>query len=161
MPVLARPSSPSSFHEERALVEDVLREPLAPRRHGMLVHLSDAEAALPPLVRATVLFGHKLRARREPLRPLTRHHLEEIHLPTRSPEAPRRCIVRLGGVFGVVEHAEAEAHLAGADLGGEGIGWARADAAVARTSLTVWQRQGEKEERQKGRVARQSGGEGV
>ena len=53
---------------ELALFDDVLREVLAPLRHGFLVHLSDAETVLPPLVVATILVGAKPRQRRELLR---------------------------------------------------------------------------------------------
>ena len=46
---------------ELALVDDVLREALAPQRHGFLVHLGDAEIVLPPPVVVTILVGDKLR----------------------------------------------------------------------------------------------------
>ena len=49
----------------------------------------------------------------------------------RPPEAPRRRVVRAGGLVGGVEIAEAEAHPAEPDLGGEAAGGARADAAVS------------------------------
>ncbi|KAE8818260.1 hypothetical protein D1007_04138 [Hordeum vulgare] len=62
MPVLTiggslRPPLRPPLRGECALVEDVLQKLLAPRRHGIFVHLGDAEAALPPLVLTTVLFG--------------------------------------------------------------------------------------------------------
>ena len=49
----------------------------------------------------------------------------------RPPEAPHRRVVRAGGLVGGVEIAEAEAHPAEPDLGGEAAGGARADAAVS------------------------------
>ena len=52
---------------ELALFDDVLREVLAPQRHGFLVHLGDAETVLPPPVVATILVGAKPRQRREVL----------------------------------------------------------------------------------------------
>lgn len=116
---------------ELALVDDVLREVLAPQRHGFLVHLGDAETVLPPPVVATILVGAKPRQRRELLRPLPRRHVGEVQCSMRPPEAPRRRVVRAGGLVGGVEIAEAEAHPAEPDLGGEAAGGARADAAVS------------------------------
>ena len=120
------------MREELLLVDDVLREALAPQRHGFLVHLGEAETTLPPPVLATILVGDKPRGRCQ----LPRRHLREVHVPTGPSEAPRRR-VREGGLVGGVEGAEAEAHVAGPNLGGEGAGGARADAAVARNSLAA------------------------
>ena len=49
----------------------------------------------------------------------------------RPPEAPHRRVIRVGGLVGCVEIAEAEAQPAEPDLGGEAAGGARADAAVS------------------------------
>ena len=56
-------------------------------------------------------------------------------------EAPHRRVIRVGGLVGGVEIAEAEAHPAEPDLGGEAAGGARADAAVS-PSFPVMRRHG-------------------
>ncbi|KAE8774361.1 Alternative oxidase 1a, mitochondrial [Hordeum vulgare] len=48
--------------EECVFGGDILRETLAPRRHGLLIRLSDEEAALPPLQDAALLRGGGMRA---------------------------------------------------------------------------------------------------
>ena len=116
---------------ELALVDDVLREVLAPQRHGFLVHLGDAETVLPPPVVATILVGAKPRQRRELLRPLPRQHVGEVQCSMRPPDAPHHRVVSAGGLVGGVEIAEAEAHPAEPDLSEEAVGGARADAAVS------------------------------
>ena len=60
----------------------------------------------------------------------------------RPPEAPRRRVVRAGGLIGGVEIAEVEAHPAESDLGGEATGGARADAAVSPSFPAAWWRGG-------------------
>ena len=55
----------------------------------------------------------------------------------RPPEAPHRRVVRAGVLVGGVEIAEAEAHPAEPDLGGEAAGGARADAAVSPSFLAT------------------------
>ncbi|KAE8775074.1 HEAT repeat-containing protein 5A [Hordeum vulgare] len=128
---LLRPSLRPPLREECALVEDDLRELLAPLHHGLFVHLNDAEAALTPPVLATIHFGDNPRGRREPLHPLPRG---EIHVPTRLVEAPRSRVVRAGSLVDGVERAEPEGHVTGVDLGTKDVAGARADAAVARSS---------------------------
>ena len=73
----------------------------------------------------------------------------------RPPEAPHHHVVRAGGLVGGVEIAEAEAHPAELDLGGEAVGGARADAAVS-PSFPATRRRGEKERGESGGEA-QSG----
>ena len=68
----------------------------------------------------------------------------------RPPEAPRRRVVRAGGLVGGVEIAEAEAHPAEPDLGGEAAGGARADAAVSPSFPVTRRRRGEKERGESG-----------
>jgi len=50
----------------------------------------------------------------------------------RPPEAPHRRVVRAGGLVGGVEIAEAEAHPAEPDLGGEAAGGARGRRGIAK-----------------------------
>ena len=80
----------------------------------------------------------------------------------RPSEAPRRRVVRAGGLVGGVEIAEAEAHPAEPDLGGETARGARTDAAVSpsfrrRGGMVARRRRGEKERGESGGDA-QSGG---
>ena len=74
----------------------------------------------------------------------------------RPPEAPHHRVVRAGGLVGGVEIAEAEAHPAEPDLGGEAAGGARADAVVS-PSFPATRRRGDKERGESGGKA-QSGG---
>ena len=117
---------------ELALFDDVLREVLAPQRHGFLVHLGDAETVLPPPVVAAILVGDKPRQRRELLCMLPRRHVGEVQCSMRPPEAPRRRVVRAGGLARRPEGAEAEPKFAGPYLGVETAVGALADATVAR-----------------------------
>ena len=73
----------------------------------------------------------------------------------RPPEAPCRRVVPVGGLVGGVEIAEAEAHPAELDLGGEAAGGARTDATVS-PSFPATRRRGEKERGESGGEA-QSG----
>ena len=123
---------------ELTLFDDVLREALAPQRHGFLVHLGDAETVLPPPVVATILVGDKPRQRRELLRPLPRRHVGEVQCSMRPLEAPRHRVLLASGLMGGVKIAEAEAHPAEPDLGGEAAGGARADTTVSPSFPAAW-----------------------